>query len=279
MDHVDAAAAAELSQWLAQCGGPVLALTGAGISTDSGIPDYRGPNGSYMRGHKPMWHDEFMGSHRNQQRYWSRSTAGWEFFSAARPNAAHAALARLEAAGKLSGVITQNVDSLHQRAGSAHVVDLHGVNARTVCMSCGAHACRQQLHSKLSALNQDWLAAARVSAAAEEAAKAAAVAAAAAAPQTWRETAQRADGDAELGAISVEGFHVCGCEACGGVIKPDVVFFGEKRTERRNEGEKERERKERRERKGEREKSACMCEYTTVVYALDICMHIHHDDD
>ncbi|KAG5178398.1 silent information regulator protein Sir2 [Tribonema minus] len=207
IEHLEVAdASAKLHQWLSGIPGPVVALTGAGISTDSGIPDYRGPNGSYSRGHKPMKHDEFMGSHRNRQRYWSRSTVGWQWFSAARPNDAHRALAALEAAGKISGVITQNVDMLHQRAGSAAVVDLHGVNSRVVCMGCGATAPRHALQAQLAARNAAWLEALS------------------AVDGGLSAAARRADGDVD---VEVEGFELCDCEACGGVLKPDVVFFGD----------------------------------------------------
>ncbi len=174
-----------------------VALTGAGCSTESGIPDYRGA-GRPQR--KPIQHDAFMRRADVRQRYWARATLGWERFKSARPNAAHAALARLEAADLLAGIITQNVDRLHHAAGSRRVVELHGALADVRCLACAAHEPRAELQARLLAANPGWLDAAQGTA--------------------------RPDGDAELPPELVTAFQVVGCRACGGALKPDVVFFG-----------------------------------------------------
>lgn len=177
-----------------------VVLAGAGCSTESGIPDYRGPE-SIQRPRKPVQYQEFVRSEAARVRYWARATAGWPRIACARPNAAHHALARLEDAGAVAGIITQNVDGLHHAAGSRRVVELHGTLAAVRCLGCGDAVPRDRFQSALQALNPD----------------AAIWAAAEAAP----------DGDAELPAGAVERFRVPGCERCGGVMKPDVVFFGE----------------------------------------------------
>ncbi|MFP4137222.1 MAG: NAD-dependent protein deacetylase [Halomonas sp.] len=174
-------------------------LSGAGISTASGIPDYRDAAGEWKRS-PPMQHRQFMGSHAARQRYWARALVGFRTLGEARPNAAHHALARLEALGVVQGVITQNVDGLHQRAGSRRVVDLHGRADRVRCMGCGARRMRHALHAELEALNPRW-----------------AMHQAVAAP----------DGDADL-ETDFSGFRVPACSRCGdGIWKPDVVFFGD----------------------------------------------------
>lgn len=184
----------------------IAALVGAGCSTDSGIPDYRGPQGS-LRTRRPMQYSEFIGSAASRARYWARSAVGWPRLERARPNIAHECLARLEAAGALSGIITQNVDGLHQKAGSRRVVELHGSLAWTRCLSCGFRLSRSAYQAKLLEANpfhSGWLA----NVAPGEA-----------------ETAP--DGDAEVPSAAASDFAVPPCEACGGIIKPDVVFFGE----------------------------------------------------
>lgn len=186
--------------------GRAVALAGAGVSTESGIPDYRGPDGT-LRRRQPMQYKEFVGSPEGRARYWSRSVVGWPMFSAARPNRAHVALAELEAAGALAGVITQNVDGLHQAAGSREVVELHGSLARVRCLDCGEPACRHALQERLLEQNGSWL----------ERLRALRADAVASAP----------DGDADVPTHELSHFRVPGCEACGGVLKPDVVFFGE----------------------------------------------------
>lgn len=180
-------------------GRPLVALTGAGLSTDSGIPDYRGP-GSPNR--TPMTFQEFRSGPDAQRRYWARSHVGWGRMAHAEPNAGHRALAALERSGPLRGLITQNVDGLHTEAGSREVIDLHGRVADVVCLDCGLQTPRDELAARLTALNPGF--------------------AEAAGP-----AAERPDGDAELDQDLVAGFRLADCTACGGPLKPDVVFFGE----------------------------------------------------
>jgi NAD-dependent deacetylase sirtuin 4 len=175
-----------------------VALTGAGCSTESGIPDYRGDGRPGPR--DPIQHADFLRRADVRRRYWARATLGWERFKDARPNAAHRALAALEAAGLLAGVITQNVDRLHHRAGSRAVVELHGALADVRCLDCGRHEPRAGVQDRLLDANPDWLA--RV------------------------EAELLPDGDAGLSPEAVTAFNVVGCEVCGGPLKPDVVFFG-----------------------------------------------------
>jgi NAD-dependent SIR2 family protein deacetylase len=179
-------------------GRPLAALTGAGLSTDSGIPDYRGP-GSPRR--LPMTYQEFLSGPTAQRRYWARSHVGWTRIGAAAPNDGHRALAALERTGPLRGLITQNVDGLHAAAGSRALIDLHGRIADVVCTSCGRRSPRADLQRRLVAANPDFV-------------------------ETAGDAVQAApDGDAELAAT--DGFRLVGCLACGGLLKPDVVFFGE----------------------------------------------------
>ncbi len=175
-----------------------MALTGAGCSTDSGIPDYRGPDG-VQRKRPPVQYQEFVKHPARRQRYWARSMLGWPRFSDTRPNAAHHALAVLESHGALRGVITQNVDRLHTAAGSRRVVELHGALVRVRCLACGALESRDALQTRLRALNPDF------------------------APTF----AVAPDGDAEVDDGRIERFVVADCVRCEGVLKPDVVFFGE----------------------------------------------------
>lgn len=174
----------------------VAVLTGAGVSTDSGIPDYRGA-GAPVR--TPMTFPTFLGDARARQRYWAGSHLGWRYFASAAPNAGHAALADLELAGVLTGVITQNVDGLHLRAGSRHVVDVHGSIGRVRCLSCGQHFAREDIAARMTRENP-WLAE----------------------PETIR---LNPDGDVDI--HSVGEMVVPSCSVCGGMLKPDVVFFGE----------------------------------------------------
>ena len=176
-----------------------MALTGAGASTNSGIGDYRDSAGAWKRA-APVQHQDFMRSPAWRRRYWARSQRGYPEFRRARPNAAHTALARLEAGGNLRGVITQNVDGLHQQAGQRQVIDLHGRLAYVVCTACGDRLERDVL--------QDWL---------EMRNAAVADAAFAAAP----------DGDADLVAVDYDAVQVPDCERCGGILKPDLVFYGD----------------------------------------------------
>jgi NAD-dependent SIR2 family protein deacetylase len=181
--------------------GGVAILSGAGLSTESGIPDYRGPTGLARRAGPPMTYQAFTGSAAARQRYWARSHAGWRLIAAARPNAGHRAVAGLGRRGRLTGVITQNVDGLHQAAGAREVTELHGSLSRVRCLGCGQRTARLDLDRRLRAANPGW---------------SASIAAAA-----------RPDGDAELPGHLVRAFRVAGCAGCGGVLKPDVVFFGE----------------------------------------------------
>jgi NAD-dependent SIR2 family protein deacetylase len=195
-----ASASAELSRVLELVSvGGVFVLTGAGVSTESGIPDYRDEQGAWKL-RPPIQYKEFTQSEARRQRYWSRSVLGWARMRSARPNPAHQALASLEARGLLTLLVTQNVDGLHQAAGTRNVVDLHGRIDQVVCLACGRRSSREGLQARLAALNPNWL-----------------TPAASIAP----------DGDADPGDADARGFRVADCEECGGVLKPDVVFFGE----------------------------------------------------
>lgn len=182
-----------------QCHQDIVVLTGAGVSTDSGIPDYRDAAGEWKCA-PPMQHQQFMTSHAARQRYWARALVGFRTLHGARPGAAHRALAQLEAAGMVRGVITQNVDGLHQKAGSRNVIDLHGRAEQVRCMSCDALRMRHDLHMELAERNPEWVAV---------------------------EAAVRPDGDAALD-TDFSSFEVPGCSRCSmGIWKPDVVFFGD----------------------------------------------------
>jgi NAD-dependent SIR2 family protein deacetylase len=176
-----------------------VVLTGAGCSTESGIPDYRGP-GTLARARNPIQHREFLTRPEVRARYWARSLLGWPRFSAARPNAAHQALAALERGGLVPGLITQNVDRLHHAAGSARVIELHGALARVRCLDCGGCEPRGELQARLLALNPGFV---------------------------EHRAEPRPDGDAELPVEAVRAFRVPECLRCGGTLKPDVVFFGD----------------------------------------------------
>ncbi|MGH2909892.1 MAG: NAD-dependent protein deacetylase [Solirubrobacteraceae bacterium] len=183
--------------------GGVVVLTGAGISTESGIPDYRGPTGR-LRARLPMTIGEFVASAAARRRYWARSQIGWRRMSGAAPNAGHRAVAALQRAGALAGIITQNVDGLHQAGGAREVVELHGSLRWVVCLECGSRTERAALDERLRAANAgfDRLAPA------------------------WSPT--NPDGDVELDDEHVARFRLVGCECCGSdLLKPDVVFFGE----------------------------------------------------
>lgn len=181
--------------------GEVVVLSGAGMSTESGIPDYRGPTGAYSRNHTPMTYQTFTSSADARRRYWARSYLGWRQMTSASPNAGHVAVAALQRAGALSGIITQNVDGLHQKAGARDVIELHGGLDRTICLHCGDLASRIDLDQRLSAANPGFTAhIARIN----------------------------PDGDAELADADLAGFQMVTCLVCGvGPLKPDVVFFGE----------------------------------------------------
>lgn len=177
-------------------GRTVAVLTGAGVSTDSGIPDYRGA-GALPR--NPMTFQQFVKDADYRKRYWAGSHLGWERFDSARPNRGHDALAALELAGAVNGVMTQNVDGLHLRAGSQRVVDLHGTMDRVRCLTCGQSFARDGIAHRLEASNP-WLA-------------------------TPDQSALGPDGDVDV--HDLDAFVVPDCTVCGGVLKPDIVFFGE----------------------------------------------------
>ncbi len=178
----------------------VLVLTGAGCSTESGIPDYRDSNGEWKHA-RPVMYQQFVGSDATRRRYWARSLVGWRRVAAAAPNRAHVALARLERAEFLHGLITQNVDGLHTRAGSRDVIDLHGRLDTVQCLACGALTDRGAFQARLLEHNPHL----------------ANATAAAIAP----------DGDAAVADVDYASVDVPSCEACGGILKPHVVFFGE----------------------------------------------------
>ena len=177
----------------------LFVLTGAGCSAPSGIPDYRDAEGLWKRP-QPVTYQAFMGSEATRRRYWARAFVGWRRFRAAAPNAAHRALARLEALGKSEILITQNVDRLHQAAGSAAVIDLHGRLDKVRCLGCGAFSEREAMQRRLQRLNPEWL---------------------------LFDAPDAPDGDADLDGADFDSFAVPPCSECGGVQKPDVVFFGE----------------------------------------------------
>ncbi|MDO4683513.1 MAG: NAD-dependent protein deacetylase [Lautropia sp.] len=188
----------ELADWLRRHR-RIAVLTGAGISTASGIPDYRGADGQWQRGSPITWQG-FIADPALRTRYWRRSFVGWPMVSRARPNAAHAALADWERAGLIRGLITQNVDALHQQAGQQHVIDLHGRLDQVICLDCGARHHRDDIQQQLHRL---YPAAGNL------------------------QVRQTPDGDAEVSEADLPGFSPPPCPACGGLLKPDVVFFGE----------------------------------------------------
>ncbi|MES9540048.1 MULTISPECIES: NAD-dependent protein deacetylase [unclassified Actinomadura] len=179
--------------------GDVVVLSGAGLSTESGIPDYRGETGRRRRA-APMTYQAFTGSEAARRRYWARSHIGWRHIARARPNAGHRAVAELQRRGLLAGIITQNVDGLQQAAGAREVIELHGALDRVLCLACGERSARERLDERLREANPGWAAGAE---------------------------AVNPDGDAVLPDEAVEAFRIVGCERCGGALKPDVIFFGE----------------------------------------------------
>ncbi len=190
---------------------PFVAVVGAGCSTESGIPDYRGP-GSARTPVRPIMYQEFVRSAETRARYWARSAVGWRRVAYARPNPAHRALADLEASGAMPGVITQNVDGLHARAGSRRVVELHGSLSEVRCLACGTRESRADLQKRLLEMNPAWAEHVRRMGDSTRA---------------DHQMPATPDGDAAVPDELTRGFEVPGCRACGGVLKPDVVFFGE----------------------------------------------------
>jgi NAD-dependent SIR2 family protein deacetylase len=191
-------AARQLRAWL-QAQRAVFVLTGAGVSTNSGIPDYRGADGRWKR-RAPVTYQAFVQDPAMRARYWARSFVGWPVVEQALPNLAHAALATLEAQGKTTMLVTQNVDRLHTRAGQQAVIDLHGRIDQVVCLACAVRLPRASIQAMLADAHPEWTAIT-----------------AAAAP----------DGDADLEDLDLGGFRPPPCPRCGGLLKPDVVFFGE----------------------------------------------------
>jgi NAD-dependent SIR2 family protein deacetylase len=190
--------AQELARFLARHP-HTLVLTGAGLSTASGIPDYRDRDG-VRRGRLPIQGPEFRRSTAVQRRYWARSMIGWPVLAQARPNAGHAALATLEAGGHIGALLTQNVDGLHQRAGSQAVLELHGNIHAVLCLDCGARVTRAAVQDQLLGAN----------------------------PQVANAAAQPLpDGDAQVEPEFLDDFHLPVCGKCGGTLMPDVVFFGD----------------------------------------------------
>jgi NAD-dependent SIR2 family protein deacetylase len=180
--------------------GGVAVLSGAGLSTESGIPDYRGPSG-LARAATPMTYQAFVGDPEARKRYWARSYVGWREISAATPNAGHHAVTELQKKGLLTGIVTQNVDGLHQASGATGVIDLHGSLDRVICLDCGNSVGRRELDRRLREANPAFDA---------------------------RASATNPDGDAVLDDHDVARFRVVACSVCGdGMLKPDVVFFGE----------------------------------------------------
>jgi NAD-dependent SIR2 family protein deacetylase len=177
----------------------LFVLTGAGCSTESGIPDYRDTAGNWKR-QQPIMFQAFVGDERARKRYWARSLAGFRRMRTARPNDAHFALAALERHGRVTQLVTQNVDSLHQAAGSRSVIDLHGRIDTVRCLGCGGRRARQELQLELERRNPAFAS---------------------------LDAPDAPDGDADLEDVPFDAFDVPSCEICGGLLKPDVVFFGE----------------------------------------------------
>lgn len=199
-NHVDVpgATVAEMAQWIT-AQKRLLVLTGAGCSTASGIPAYRDSTGSWQR-RDPIMYQDFQRSAKTRRRYWARSFLGWPLMQQAKPNKSHIALAALEQKGQVSRLITQNVDNLHDSAGHANCINLHGTLSEVICLQCEQHLSRNTVQQLLTDLNAQWQAEVK---------------------------GINPDGDVELDNQAYPGFNIADCPACGGIIKPNVVFFGE----------------------------------------------------
>ncbi|WP_280235939.1 NAD-dependent protein deacetylase [Nocardia cyriacigeorgica] len=198
LDHTAARAAADRVARLIS-GRRVAVLTGAGLSTDSGIPDYRSPDAPART---PMTFQQFTGDATFRHRYWARNHVGWRRMDAARPNPGHRALARLERLGVVTGLITQNVDLLHTKAGHRRVIDLHGTYAQVRCLGCGALVSRMALAERLEAANPGFA-------------------------ENVTVTGVEVAPDADAVISDTSSFRMLGCVGCGGILKPDIVYFGE----------------------------------------------------
>jgi len=190
--------AEQLRQWLSAFD-RIFVLTGAGISTASGIPVYRGPDGLWKRS-APITYQAFIREPAMRRRYWMRSFVGWPAVARARPNRAHEALVELESQGRISTLVTQNVDGLHGRAGQRTLIDLHGCIDQVICLDCGARVARTEVQRILADANPEW---------------------------TNLSATIAPDGDADFEHADAGGFRSPQCACCGGLLKPDVVFFGE----------------------------------------------------
>ena len=177
---------------------PVMLITGAGCSTDSGIPDYRDKTGGWKRP-RPIHLSDFLSSKRAKQNYWSRSMTGWPYFEAAKPNNVHAIITQLEKQGLISVIVTQNVDDLHQQAGSKDVIPLHGSLSTVTCNECNKTYCRSSLQDRLCRENPEFV---------------------------GLEVDPGPDGDSDLVGPNISSFEIPFCESCGGTLQPDVVFYG-----------------------------------------------------
>lgn len=180
----------------------LFVMTGAGLSTESGIPDYRSEKvGLYARtNRRPMEHMEFIRSAKSRQRYWARNFVGWPQFSSHQPNSAHRALQHWEQRGKLHWLVTQNVDALHSKAGQKRLTELHGCTHRVICLGCDDISVREDLQRRFKALNPEW---------------------------TAHAGSVAPDGDVFLEDEQVLNFRVPSCDRCGGILKPEVTFFGD----------------------------------------------------
>ncbi len=177
----------------------LFVLTGAGCSTGSGIPDYRDADGAWKRA-QPVTLQAFLSHEHTRRRYWARGLVGWRRMRGARPNDAHRSLAALEHDGRIEQLVTQNVDGMHQAAGSRNVIDLHGRVDTVLCLTCGRRLARADIQAELERRNPRF---------------------------ATLDALEAPDGDADLEGIDFSSFDVPACDACGGLLKPDVVFFGE----------------------------------------------------